>query len=79
MTLHPIEIAWQLTLLESDLYRKVQSSEREGGVWTKEDKEINSPNSLKMIHHTTNFILWFWKCIVEAEDFEEQVAVLSRM
>ncbi|XP_036293300.1 son of sevenless homolog 2 isoform X6 [Pipistrellus kuhlii] len=39
MTLHPIEIARQLTLLESDLYR----------------------------------------CIVEAENFEERVAVLSRI
>ncbi|XP_021557029.1 son of sevenless homolog 2 isoform X3 [Neomonachus schauinslandi] len=39
MTLHPIEIARQLTLLESDLYR----------------------------------------CIVEAENFEERVAILSRI
>ncbi|TKC42250.1 hypothetical protein EI555_003918 [Monodon monoceros] len=69
MTLHPIEIARQLTLLESDLY----------SVWTKEDKEINSPNLLKMIRHTTNLTLWFEKCIVEAENFEERVAVLSRI
>ncbi|VDP30304.1 unnamed protein product [Soboliphyme baturini] len=68
MTLHPVEIARQITLIEFDLYRAVKPIELVGAAWTKKDKDKRSPQLMKLIQHST-----------KVYNIGERVAVMNRI
>ena len=47
---HPVEVARQLTKIESELYRSIKASELTGQGWTKANKQVRAPNVLNMIN-----------------------------
>eukprot|EP00795_Rhopilema_esculentum_P002542 gene2542-737_t len=79
LTLHPLEIGRQLTLIESDMFRSIKAAELVGVAWTKKDKEILSPNALKMIRFSNKITYWFEKSIIDTKNFEERVSVVTRI
>ena len=60
-------------------FRAIKASELVGVVWTKKDKEMLSPNALRMIRFSNTVTYWFEKSIIDAKNFEERVAVVSRI
>lgn len=84
LTLHPVEFARQLTLVEFDLFRAIKPSElinvRDLGMRSRKerDKYEASPNLSRLTRHFTLLSYWIRKCIVEAEDFDKRSAIYNR-
>jgi son of sevenless-like protein len=72
LTLHPIEFAKQLTLIEFDLYRAIKPPE----LINVERK--SSKNLSNLERHFNLFSYWIQKCIVEAEDERKREAIYTR-
>lgn len=79
LTIHPIEFARQFTLLEYELFKKVKPAELVDSAWTKKDREEISPNLLRFKRFGNHFTFWLELQILETENFEERVAVYSRI
>ena len=77
LTLHPLEVARQMTLIEAEIYRDIKTSELVGKMWSKENKEINSPNVLALIHRFNTVNHWVMRTIVECENPSERIDVIS--
>lgn len=49
MTFHPEEVARQLTIIEFEIFKSIKVGECLSQNWAKKDKQMKSPNILKMI------------------------------
>lgn len=79
LTLHPLEIGRQLTLLHFDLYRAIQPIELVEAAWTKSEKWRKSPQLLRLTDHSTLLTYWVSRSIVETESLEERMAMFNRV
>jgi len=69
----PVEIARQITIIESQMFREVRPQEFLNQSWTKKDKELRSPNLLKMIRLFNKISNWVYSEIVQTEHFMTRV------
>uniref|UniRef100_A0A0K0EMU4 Ras-GEF domain-containing protein n=1 Tax=Strongyloides stercoralis TaxID=6248 RepID=A0A0K0EMU4_STRER len=79
LTLHPVEIARQLTIIQAELYKAVKPIELCNVAWTKDDKQKRSPQLLKLIQQSTQLTYWIQWCIVHEKSLDDRVAMYSRV
>jgi len=79
LTLSPLEVGRQITIMQAEIFRAIKPSELVGTVWVKRDKDKLSPNALRMMRLSTLLSFWYEKNICEALNFEERVAVYTRI
>lgn len=80
LSLHPREFARQLTLILSEYFRAIHPSELVDASWMKEErKEKASPNLLRLNRFETTVANWLAMEIVFMENFEERVALVTRL
>ena len=77
--LHPLEVARQLTLLEFDLFTAIEMSELMGLRWNTPEKEVVSPNVMKMIRRFNQTSLWVQTILLRIENKQHRVSLLQRL
>eukprot|EP00056_Hartaetosiga_gracilis_P003208 m.60965 g.60965 ORF g.60965 m.60965 type:complete len:1082 (+) comp11369_c0_seq2:121-3366(+) len=73
---HPVELARQLTLIDSKLYRAINASELVDAAWTRDDRDAKAPNVMAFMHHFNHISNWVRRSVMEMENLEERTLVL---
>ena len=70
-------MARQITLLASDIYKKIRVSELLKQAWSKKDKEKNAPNILHLINRFNKTSLWVASMCVLPETVPARASTIS--
>eukprot|EP00055_Hartaetosiga_balthica_P005552 m.16465 g.16465 ORF g.16465 m.16465 type:complete len:1076 (-) comp4619_c0_seq1:65-3292(-) len=73
---HPVELARQLTLIDSKLYRAINASELVDAAWTKDDRDTKAPHVMAFVQHFNHVSNWVRRSIMEMDNLEERSLVL---
>ena len=75
---NPLEVARQLTIIESNIFRNIAPNECIGLAWSKKDAKERSPNILQMINRFNKVSDWVVTAIVTADNPKQRTEILSK-
>lgn len=76
---HPEELARQLTLIESNLYRAIKPWELLNQSWAKKDKDKRAPRVISMINRFNQVSHWVATVVVQADPLKHRIAVMKHI
>ncbi|TKY89315.1 hypothetical protein EX895_001846 [Sporisorium graminicola] len=77
LEIDPLELARQLTLLESRLYNKVKPAECLGLKWTKPGNDVHAKGIMDSINTHNRISAWVAETILQQEDLKKRAALIK--
>lgn len=77
LDLDPLEVARQLTLMESNLYNKIKPTECLDKSWSKPDAAEGAENIKAMILHSNQITAWVAEAILYQTDLKKRVSLIK--
>ncbi|KAJ6251788.1 guanine nucleotide exchange factor [Anaeramoeba flamelloides] len=72
------DFTYQITLVEFDLYRKIQPKECLKQGWTKKDKLIRAPNIVNLTNYFNNISNWIATEIISHYKLKKRIKILTK-
>ncbi len=74
-----IEIARQLTIIEFEIFEKIQPKELLNQSWNKENRRQRAPNIGKMIARTNQVVMWATREVLQFENRRKRAEAIMRL